>query len=59
MTEGAKHSETRSNIHVSLGESKSNRMVVVVVERNEEGNVGREGLYMAGKYGHVWLRFRS
>ena len=57
MTEGAKHSETRSNICVTLGESKSNRMVVV--ERNEEGNAGREGLYMAGKYGHVWLRFRS
>lgn len=31
----------------------------VVVVRNQEEGAGREGLYTAGKYGPVWLRFRS
>ena len=32
---------------------------MMVVGWNKEGSAGREGLYMAGKYGRVWLRFRS
>ena len=35
---------------------REDKMLMMMIVREEEESAGMEGLYPAGKYGHVWFR---